>query len=154
LAGGKALLRDGRGYAAEYGPGLSLRGSTHATERVLHQRIYFVRSTNLEKTASRRLTEGHSWFVIGQLFGSVALKSMRDTDPNDFRTPIYTQASWSDVVYLPELTHLQWAMVGVMGIIFCLLPETPWWLVQKNRASDAAKVLRKYNGHVEGYNVQ
>jgi hypothetical protein len=79
---------------------------------------------------------------------------MRDTDPNDFRTPIYTQASWSDVVYLPELTHLQWAMVGVMGIIFCLLPETPWWLVQKNRASDAAKVLRKYNGHVEGYIVQ
>lgn len=45
-------------------------------------------------------------------------------------------------------------MVGVMGIIFCLLPETPWWLVQKNRASDAAKVLRKYNGHVEGYDVQ
>lgn len=45
-------------------------------------------------------------------------------------------------------------MVGVMGVIFVLLPETPWWLVQKNRSSDAAKVLRRYNGHVEGYNVQ
>lgn len=45
-------------------------------------------------------------------------------------------------------------MVGVMGIIFCLLPETPWWLVQKSRSSDAAKVLKKYNGKVEGYNVQ
>lgn len=45
-------------------------------------------------------------------------------------------------------------MVGIMGIIFLLLPETPWWLVQKNRVSDAAKVLRKYNGHVQDYNVQ
>ncbi|SMR42963.1 unnamed protein product [Zymoseptoria tritici ST99CH_1E4] len=78
------------------------------------------------------------WFVVGQLFGSVALKSLRDSDPYDFRTAIYTQ----------------WAMVGTMGTIFFLLPETPWWLVQKGRSSDAAKILRKYNGHIDGYRVQ
>ncbi|KAM0334423.1 hypothetical protein ACHAQA_001449 [Verticillium albo-atrum] len=31
------------------------------------------------------------WFVLGQLFASVALYELKATDPTDFRTPIYTQ---------------------------------------------------------------
>lgn len=34
-----------------------------------------------------------SWFVIGQLFASLALNRLNASDPYDFRTPIYTQVS-------------------------------------------------------------
>jgi hypothetical protein len=45
-------------------------------------------------------------------------------------------------------------MVGVMLIIFILLPETPWWLAGKGKLDKAAKVLLGYSGHIEGYNVE
>ncbi|KAJ9156600.1 General alpha-glucoside permease [Pleurostoma richardsiae] len=77
------------------------------------------------------------WFVLGQLFASVALNRLNASDPYDFRTPIYTQ----------------WAMIGIIGIIFIFLPETPWWLVSKGKISKAEKVLRLCNGRVEGYDV-
>ncbi|KAL4865321.1 hypothetical protein BDV12DRAFT_211105 [Aspergillus spectabilis] len=78
------------------------------------------------------------WFVIGQLFASVALNRLNATDPYDFRTPIYSQ----------------WVMVGLAGIIFVLIPESPWWLVGKDKVDQAAKILHRYNGHVKGYDVQ
>ncbi|KAL4988646.1 general substrate transporter [Aspergillus falconensis] len=78
------------------------------------------------------------WFVIGQLFASVALNRLNASDPYNFRTPIYTQ----------------WAMVGLAGIVFVLLPESPWWLVGKDRHEKASKVLRLCNGNVQGYDVQ
>ncbi|RQM04606.1 hypothetical protein DH86_00004347, partial [Scytalidium sp. 3C] len=77
------------------------------------------------------------WFVIGQLFASVALNQLNAKDPLNFRTPIYSQ----------------WAMIGGIAIIFALLPETPWWLMSKEKEEKAAKVLRLLNGSVEGYDV-
>ncbi|KAF7553525.1 hypothetical protein G7Z17_g3531 [Cylindrodendrum hubeiense] len=78
------------------------------------------------------------WFVLGQLFASVALNRLNASDPMDFRTPIYSQ----------------WGMIGVIAIIFVLLPETPWWLVSQGKLDKAAKVLKLCNGHIEGYDVQ
>ncbi|KAJ1713571.1 hexose transporter [Aspergillus flavus] len=77
------------------------------------------------------------WFVVGQIFASVALNQLHAMDPLDFRTPIYTQ----------------WAMVGATIIIFIIMPETPWWLVSKGKLDKASKMLRRYNGRVEGYDV-
>ncbi|KAE8327986.1 general substrate transporter [Aspergillus sergii] len=77
------------------------------------------------------------WFVVGQIFASVALNQLHSIDPLDFRTPIYTQ----------------WAMVGATIIIFIIMPETPWWLVSKGKIDKASKMLRTYNGRVEGYDV-
>ncbi|KAF2166608.1 hypothetical protein M409DRAFT_36703 [Zasmidium cellare ATCC 36951] len=77
------------------------------------------------------------WFVLGQLFGSIALNELNQINPYDFRTAIYSQ----------------WAMIGVMIIIFVLLPESPWWLCSKSKTEQAAKVLNRYNGHVESFNV-
>lgn len=44
-------------------------------------------------------------------------------------------------------------MIGGMLIIFLLIPESPWWLAGKGKVDKAAKVLQRYNGHLEGYNV-
>ena len=35
-----------------------------------------------------------SWFILGQLFASVALYRLKITDPLNYKTPIYTQVSW------------------------------------------------------------
>ncbi|CRK30147.1 hypothetical protein BN1723_014518 [Verticillium longisporum] len=79
-----------------------------------------------------------TWFVLGQLFASVALYELKAADPTDYKTPIYTQ----------------WAMVGVAGIIFILLPESPWWLVGKGRFEKASKSLQVFNRGVESFDVQ
>ncbi|GFF87219.1 hypothetical protein IFM61606_06643 [Aspergillus udagawae] len=42
---------------------------------------------------ARLFWDGCCWFVVGQLFASVALNRLSATDPYDFRTPIYTQVS-------------------------------------------------------------
>ena len=45
-------------------------------------------------------------------------------------------------------------MIGVMVVIFLLIPESPWWLVQKGKMEKASRVLSKYHGHIKEYNVQ
>ncbi|KIM99972.1 hypothetical protein OIDMADRAFT_166109 [Oidiodendron maius Zn] len=78
------------------------------------------------------------WFILGQLFASVALYRLKAVDPLNYKTPILTQ----------------WAMVGLIGIIFAFLPESPWWLASKGKLDEATKVLRLCNGGVEGYDIE
>ncbi|KAF2025711.1 general substrate transporter [Setomelanomma holmii] len=78
------------------------------------------------------------WFVLGQLFASVALNRLHLVDPLNFRTPIYTQ----------------WAMIGLAGIIFVLLPESPWWCVGKGKLDQAQTVLNTCHVHHEDFNIQ
>ncbi|OKL61225.1 hypothetical protein UA08_03351 [Talaromyces atroroseus] len=78
------------------------------------------------------------WYVLGQLFASVALNRLNAWSPYNFRDAIYTQ----------------WAMVGMSVIIFLFIPESPWWLVSKGKKDEAIKVLQKYFGKIPGYNVQ
>lgn len=77
------------------------------------------------------------WFIAGKLFASIALNSLDRLAPLDFRTPVYTQ----------------WGMVAAAGLIFVLLPETPWWLVSKDKFAQAERVLRRCHGQVPGFDV-
>ncbi|WRT67474.1 uncharacterized protein IL334_004446 [Kwoniella shivajii] len=77
------------------------------------------------------------WFCVGQLLAGVALNRLNAKNPLDFKDAIYTQ----------------WAMLGIMGIIFVLLPESPWWLVSKGKLDKAGTMLQRYYGRIEGYSV-
>lgn len=44
-------------------------------------------------------------------------------------------------------------MIGAIIIIFVLIPESPWWLVSKDKIDSAATVLQRYNAGVKDYNV-
>jgi hypothetical protein len=53
------------------------------------------------------------------------------------------------------LTHIyQWAMIGISIIIILVIPESPWWLVSKDKQTQATKILQQFYGRVEGYDVQ
>ena len=77
------------------------------------------------------------WFIVGVFFAPVALKTMADADSNEFRTPFL----------------IQWGLIGLMIIIFLVLPESPAWLAAKGKEDNAKKQLRKINGRVPGYDV-
>lgn len=47
----------------------------------------------------------------------------------------------------------QWGMIGVILIIFIIIPESPWWLASKGKVDGASKVLHRCYGRVEGYDV-
>lgn len=127
----------------------------------MHTPCKFLILRHFYRTPLQRLMLCHfSWFVIGQLCGSVALNRLNAKDPYDFRTAIYTQVR--EVIHIKEdkelarktADHHKWAMIGCMLIIFLLIPESPWWLAGKGKLQSAEKVLLRYHGHIEGYNVQ
>lgn len=68
---------------------------------------------------------------------SVALQRLNKLHPYDFRLAIYTQ----------------WGMIGGLAIVYCLLPESPWWLVGKSKVDKARKTLLRLKGGVPGYDV-
>lgn len=41
-----------------------------------------------------QLTTIHSWFILGQLFASVALYFLNASDPYNYKIPIYTQVRY------------------------------------------------------------
>jgi MFS transporter, SP family, general alpha glucoside:H+ symporter len=45
-------------------------------------------------------------------------------------------------------------MVGLIGIIFAFIPESPWWLASRGKLDKATKVLQICNGGVKGYDIQ
>ena len=46
-------------------------------------------------------------------------------------------------------------MIGIsIVIIVFIIPESPWWLVSKDRQNQATKILQQFYGRVEGYDVQ
>ncbi len=40
-------------------------------------------------------------------------------------------------------------MIGVSIIIFLIIPESPWWLVSKDRQTEATKILQRFYSRVE-----
>ncbi|KZL80761.1 mfs alpha-glucoside transporter [Colletotrichum incanum] len=78
------------------------------------------------------------WFALGQFFAPVALQVMSKYAPEDWLTPIYTQ----------------WSQIGLMIIIYILVPESPAWCVTRGKLDAARKSLRRLYRDVEGYDLE
>ncbi|KAL4994997.1 general substrate transporter [Aspergillus recurvatus] len=66
------------------------------------------------------------WWLIGQFFAPVALQVMSTYDPENYLTPVYTQ----------------WTQIGLMLVIYLVIPESPAWCATKGKVTQAKKVLR------------
>lgn len=68
---------------------------------------------------------------------SVSLQRLNKTMPLDYLTAIYTQ----------------FGMLGMLGIIYFFLPETPWYLVSSGKYDKARALLQRLKSNVPGYDV-
>ncbi|KAM0334537.1 hypothetical protein ACHAQA_001567 [Verticillium albo-atrum] len=66
------------------------------------------------------------WWISGQFFAPLAMQFMSDSAPNDWLTLVYTQ----------------WGHVGLMLIIFIVIPESPSWCILRGKMELAKKNLR------------
>lgn len=104
------------------------------------QATYPVYISELSPTQIRAgLTTAYQfWNVLSHIFSPLALRQLSYTDPYNWKTAIYTQ----------------WGMLVVMLGINLFVPESPWWLVQKDKISQAEKVLTMAYKNVQSYNVK
>lgn len=77
------------------------------------------------------------WLAIGLFMAPVALEVLSHSDPYDFLTPIYTQ----------------WSQIGLMILVYLVIPESPVWCVSKGKHDQAKKALRYLNHGVQDYDV-
>ena len=77
------------------------------------------------------------WFSVGNTFAPVALQVLSTYAPDNFRTPIYTQ----------------WAQIGLMLIIYILLPESPIWCASRDLEERAKKNMRLIYRSVDDFDV-
>ncbi|KAH7126472.1 general substrate transporter [Dactylonectria estremocensis] len=77
------------------------------------------------------------WWSLGGFFAPVALQILSETDATNYKVPIYTQ----------------WAQVGIMLIVYLVVPESPTWLVSKGKFDEAKKTLSRLHCDVPDYNV-
>lgn len=74
---------------------------------------------------------------LSSFFAQIALQQLNANHPYKYLTAIYTQ----------------WAQIGIMLIIFCIIPESPVWCVSRGYEGRAKKLLARLNRGVPDYNV-
>ncbi|KAK7222342.1 hypothetical protein V2G26_010345 [Clonostachys chloroleuca] len=77
------------------------------------------------------------WWTVGSFFAQIALREIDVKTPMNWLTPVYTQ----------------WGQIGVMAIIFLVIPETPQWCVAKGREAQAKKCIRTLHWDIPNYDV-
>ncbi|KAH8896835.1 general substrate transporter [Thozetella sp. PMI_491] len=77
------------------------------------------------------------WWTIGSFFAQIALQTINTNSPYNWTTAVYSQ----------------WGHIGVMLLIYIILPESPPWLVAQGREVEAKKTLARLHRNVPNYNV-
>ncbi|KAI8719373.1 MFS domain-containing protein [Fusarium sp. LHS14.1] len=77
------------------------------------------------------------WFSAGQFFAPVTLQAMLEKEPDNYLTLIYTQ----------------WSQIGLMIIIYLLVPESPAWCASKGKEKEAKKMLHRLHWDIKDYDV-
>ncbi|SCZ98214.1 BZ3500_MvSof-1268-A1-R1_Chr3-2g06225 [Microbotryum saponariae] len=78
-----------------------------------------------------------AWFVVGQILAPTILQQENKRHPLIFRPAIYSQ----------------WAFLGVLIVLWAIIPESPWWHAGKGNEERGKATLRRLNGSVPGYDV-
>ncbi|KAK8846508.1 hypothetical protein IAR55_005594 [Kwoniella newhampshirensis] len=104
--------------------------------------LQFITPTYISEVAPTRvrgflLMMYNFWFSVGGFFAPVALQVMSTYAPDNFRTPIYTQ----------------WAQIGIMLIIYIILPESPMWCASRGLEDRAKKSMRWIYRGVEDFDA-
>ncbi|RSH90015.1 hypothetical protein EHS25_001348 [Saitozyma podzolica] len=77
------------------------------------------------------------WYDLGQLAASIALKVLEDKAPHNYLNLIYTE----------------WAMIGIMLVVYLYIPESPWWCANRDQHERGRAALTRLNGGIKGYDV-
>ncbi|KAL0944965.1 MFS alpha-glucoside [Colletotrichum truncatum] len=77
------------------------------------------------------------WWTVGTFFAYLAMDVISGYDSHNWLLPIYTQ----------------WGHIGLMLIIFLVLPESAAWAVSAGKLEKGKKALRSLYRGVEDYNV-
>ncbi|KAH8894278.1 general substrate transporter [Thozetella sp. PMI_491] len=77
------------------------------------------------------------WLAIGLFMAPIALQVLSQSDQYDYLTPIYTQ----------------WSQIGLMLLVYLVIPESPAWCIAKGKHDQAKKALRYLNHGVKDYDV-
>ncbi|KAJ4243680.1 hypothetical protein NW757_011107 [Fusarium falciforme] len=78
------------------------------------------------------------WWITGQFFGPLTLQVMSTYDAKNYLTPVYTQ----------------WTQIGLMIIIYLLIPESPAWCASRGKAERAKKGLQFIYKGVKDFDVE
>lgn len=77
------------------------------------------------------------WWVTGMFFAPVALQVMSKNDPTNWKTPVYTQ----------------WGQIGLMGLIYLILPESPAWCATRGDMERTKKAIRPFFRGIENVDI-
>lgn len=83
------------------------------------------------------ITSCFIWYGIGQLFASVALKVLNDSQPLNYLDAVYTE----------------WAMVGLLLGIYLYIPESPYWCALHGRHDTGRKVMKRLYESIDGFDT-
>ncbi|EEU33411.1 uncharacterized protein NECHADRAFT_56685 [Fusarium vanettenii 77-13-4] len=78
------------------------------------------------------------WWVIGQFFAPLALQIISQNDSSNWLTPVYSQ----------------WGHIGLMLIIYLLIPESPAWCVARGQVDRAKKMLRLIYRDAKDFDIE
>jgi hypothetical protein len=78
------------------------------------------------------------WWTVGTFFAYVAMESLSTQHSHNWLIPVYTQ----------------WAHIGLMAIIFAVLPESPAWAVASGHRERARKSLTRLYKGVSEFDVE
>ncbi|CAK7218381.1 hypothetical protein SBRCBS47491_003490 [Sporothrix bragantina] len=77
------------------------------------------------------------WWTLGTFFAYIAMQTLNKHHPDIYLVSIYTQ----------------WAQVGVMLIIYLVLPESPAWCVTRGHMDRARAALQTLNRGVRDFDL-
>lgn len=78
------------------------------------------------------------WFGLGVFFAPVALEVLSQSKPDNWLIPVYTQ----------------WGHIGLMLLIYLIIPESPAWCVNRGKHERAKKSLRWLHMDIKDYNLE